>query len=74
MKKSFTKKGIEKLFKTQYPNGMISLVKNDMWYCEEANSYCYTLRCSNLYDVAEQLNLVPSEDIKEMKKLARYYI
>jgi len=74
MKKSFSKKGIEKLFKEKYPNGMISLEKNNMWYCEEADSYCHTLRCSNMYDVAEHLNLVPLEEIKEMKKLAGYYI
>jgi len=72
MNKQFTKKQIEKLFKTMYPTGEISLEKNDMWYCTESESYCYSLNRCTLYDVAEQLNLVPIEQIKEMKQLAGY--
>jgi methionyl-tRNA synthetase len=74
MKKQFTKKQIEKLFKEIYTDGEIYLGKGEWWYCESKESRCINLRCSNLYDVAEKLNLVPQEEIKEMKRLAGYYV
>lgn len=72
MPKQFTRKSIEKLFKVQYPEGEIALTGNNYWYCENENSKCINLKCSNLYDVAEQLMLVPKLEIAEMKKAAGY--
>lgn len=71
--KQFSKKQIEKLFHEQFPNGEINLTNNDYWYCETSESKCISLRANNLYDVAEMLNLVPTDTINAMKKAAGYY-
>jgi len=74
MSKQFTRKGIEKLFKIQYPEGEINLdgTSWNWWYCQSEDGKCIDIKGSNLYDVAEELGLVDKKDITEMKKLAGY--
>jgi hypothetical protein len=73
MAKMFTKKQIEKLFLSKYPEGDICLQGKKWWYTINLNSKCINLRCNNLYDVAEILNLVDIDIINKMKKDAGYY-
>jgi hypothetical protein len=72
--KQFTRKGIEKLFKTQYPAGEINIEGStwSWWWTENENSRTKKIHGSNLYDVAEELMLKTYEEIHRMKIAAGY--
>ena len=76
MRKQFTRKGIEKLFKAIYSEGEICLDGTcwNWWYCINENSRTIKIKGSNLYDVAEELSLVNKDEIISMKKLAGYVV
>ena len=75
MTKQFTKKGIEKLFMTLYPKGMLFFEnpkKCFATYTTDTNIPCKTIYAYDLYTIASELKLATPQVISEMKKNAGY--